>query len=162
MKRAWLITLLFCLLLLGGGAAVVLLPRVVPRSQCSDLYRRYADTDGVDATFIKDYQLLCTFGAHAGDTVPVAVTMLAARTDAAWDMLRRDFRIVTPDSIHSTAAPVSFMFAPRGNYAAPADTALLNNDIVMVSYASRTVAVFSLESEEQINAIVSYQISNLK
>ena len=57
MKRSWLITILFCLFLLGSGGAVLLLPQVVPFSQCSDVYKRYAKMDGVDATFIKDYKV---------------------------------------------------------------------------------------------------------
>ena len=56
MKRSWLITILVCLLILGGGGAVLLLPQVVPFDQCSDVYKRYADMDGVDATrFRMDY-----------------------------------------------------------------------------------------------------------
>ena len=52
MKRAWLITIIICLVLLGGGGAVLLLPQVVPFDQCSDLYKQYANVEGIDATFI--------------------------------------------------------------------------------------------------------------
>ena len=47
MKRSWLITILICLLLLCGGGAVLLLPQVIPFDQCSDVYKRYADMEGL-------------------------------------------------------------------------------------------------------------------
>lgn len=88
MKRSWLITILVCLLLLGGGGTVLLLPQVVPFDQCSDVYKRYAKMDGVDATFIKDYKI--------NDTVFVDVTLLEATDSMGWATLKKDFEIPNP------------------------------------------------------------------
>ena len=85
MKRAWLITIIICLVLLGGGGAVLLLPQVVPFDQCSDVYKRYADMDGVDATFIKDYKV--------NDTVTVRATLLETKDTTLWDSMCCNFGI---------------------------------------------------------------------
>ena len=82
MKRSWLITILICLLLLCGGGAVLLLPQVVPFDQCSDVYKRYADMDGVDATFIKDYKV--------NDSIRVNVTLLQATDSVSWNIIAKD------------------------------------------------------------------------
>lgn len=85
MKRSWLITILVCLLILGGGGAVLLLPQVVPFDQCSDVYKRYAKMDGVDATFIKDY--------NVNDSVVVSATLLETEDTCMWEKLCEDMHI---------------------------------------------------------------------
>lgn len=84
-KTSWLIAILICLLIIGGGAAVVLCPRIVPMNQCSELYKRYANTEGIDATFIKGYRI--------NDTIAVDVTMLEAINDSAWAGLKKEYKI---------------------------------------------------------------------
>lgn len=154
MKRSWLITILFCLLLLGGGGAVLILPQVVPFSQCSDVYKRYAKMDGVDATFIKDYKV--------NDTVRVAVTLLQAN-DTVWPQLTDDFNAqLPPDMPPPPPNTVDFWYAPHDNYSLPMDTVLTNNDIIAVSYDSRTISIFHIKTEKQINAIFYHQITTNK
>lgn len=68
--------------------AVRLWPRTVPFDQCSDVYKRYAAVDGVDATFIKDYKV--------NDTVLVDVTLLEATDSMGWATLKKDFDIPNP------------------------------------------------------------------
>lgn len=152
MKRSWLITILVCLLILGGGGAVLLLPQVVPFDQCSDVYKRYADMDGVNATFIKDYKV--------NDSVYVNVTLLQSKTDSAWLTLVQDFNIVFPDdaTLPTDTNSVSFWFAPHDNYKLPMDTIFLNNDIVAVSTYKHIVSIFHIDNESQFNAIVYHQI----
>ena len=91
MKKSWFITILYCLLLLGGGGAVLLIPRVVPFDQCSDVYKRYADMDGVDATFIKDYKV--------NDSIRVNVTLLQATDSVSWNIIAKDLNVPPPPEI---------------------------------------------------------------
>lgn len=72
----------------GGGGAVLILPQVVPFSQCSDVYKRYADMDGVDATFIKDYKV--------NDSVCVNVTLLQANDLVSWNIIAKDLNVPRP------------------------------------------------------------------
>ncbi len=154
MKKSWFITILYCLLLLGGGGAVLLIPRVVPFDQCSDVYKRYADMDGVDATFIKDYKV--------NDTVRVSVTLLQAN-DSAWPHLTDDFNAqLPPDMPPPPPNTVGFWYAPHDNYSLPMDTILTNNDIIAISYDIRTIALFHIKTEKQVDAILYHKISTRK
>jgi hypothetical protein len=57
---------------------------------------------------------------------------------------------------------VSFWYAPKKDYSLPMDSCLTNNDIIAISYLKREIAVFHIESEEQIRRILEHQISNNK
>ena len=148
MKRSWLITILFCLLLLGGGGAVLLLPQVVPFSQYSDVYKRYAKMDGVDATFIKDYKV--------NDTVFVDVTLLVATTDSAWLLIQHDFNLEVPPQEMIGFLGHNFVevwAAPKRDYSLPMDSVLLNNDLLAVSWSERRISVFSIETMQQMHSL---------
>ncbi len=151
MKRSWLITILVCLLLLGGGGAVLILPQVVPFSQCSDVYKRYAKMDGVDATFIKDYKV--------NDSVVVSATMLEATTDSAWIILQHDFSIpIIPkeyeEYFYADTNQLSLKLVPKKNPSLPMDSIILNNDLVAISYPKRLICIFSIENTSQLKAIL--------
>lgn len=148
MKRAWLITIIICLVILGGGAAVLLLPQVVPFDQCSDVYKRYAKMDGVDATFIKDYKV--------NDTVFVDVTLLVATTDSAWLILQHDLNLKVPPQEMIGFLGHNFVevwAAPKRDYSLPMDSVLLNNDLLAVSWSERRISVFSIETMQQMHSL---------
>ena len=148
MKRSWLITILICLLLLCGGGAVLLLPQVVPFNQCSDVYKRYAKMDGVDATFIKDYKV--------NDSVFVDVTLLVATTDSAWLLIQHDFNLEIPPQEMIGFLGHNFVevwAAPKRDYSLPMDSVLLNNDLLAVSWSERRISVFSIETMQQMHSL---------
>ena len=158
MKRSWLITILVCLLLLGGGGAVLLLPQVVPFSQCSDVYKRYAKMDGVDATFLKDYKV--------NDTVFVDVTLLEAKTDSAWTVLQTDFNVpIIPEEYRELVASyssVDFWLASKNNHRDRTDTIISHNDIIVMSRQMQTICICHIENKRQSDAIVNKEIHDLK
>jgi len=157
MKRSWLITIAACILLTGMGVAVVTVPRVIPRAKCSAVYQRYVDVDGVDAAFLKDYQV--------NDTVTVDVTLLKAIDSIGWATLRRDFQISTPEEMsfpYSKTGYVTLKYAPHDNNKTRMDSVLSDNDLMAISYKDMTVAFFDIESEKQENAIIMLQFTNLK
>ena len=148
MKRSWLITILVCLLILGGGGAVLLLPQVVPFDQCSDVYKRYAKMDGVDATFIKDYKV--------NDSVFVDVTLLVATTDSAWLLIQHDFNLEIPPQEMIGFLGHNFVevwAAPKRDYSLSMDSVLLNNDLLAVSWSERRISVFSIETMQQMHSL---------
>ena len=154
MKRSWLITILVCLLLLGGGTVVILMPQVVPYSQCSDVYKQYADVDGIDATFIKGYRV--------NDTLTVNVTLLQATDSAGWARLQRDFGAHGPTDTQREALEqgkdiISFKLFRKDNSPAPIDKEAVNN-VVAVSYLKHAVCVYHTETHEQVDRILEYQI----
>jgi len=157
MKRSWLITILFCLLLLGGGGAVLLLPQVVPFSQCSDVYKRYAKMDGVDASFIKDYKV--------NDTVKVNVTLLEAQTDSAWTILQTDFNVpIIPEEYRELVASsnsVDFWLASKDNPKDRTDTIISHNDIIVMSRQMQTICICHIENKRQSDAIMDSKTHEL-
>ena len=153
MKRSWLITLLFCLLLLGVGATVILMPQRVPYSQCSELYRRYAAVDGIDATFIRDYPV--------NDTLFVDVTLLQAKDSAGWDMLKRDFGIhdLPPafqqlvDEGHDL---VSTKKIPRQQDLSQQDTSGITYDVAAISRLMHAVSIFHTKDFDERRAVMEH------
>ena len=127
-----------------------------PSYSVSELYTKYAGTEGLDVAFVKDYRV--------NDTVFVDVTLLEATTDSAWNGLVKEFNFGDQFNaeLPSDTNAVSFWFAPRNHYNLPMDSTLLNNDIVVASQYRKTMAVFHITSEDQVNAIVFRQIVNVK
>ena len=123
-----------------------------PSYSVSELYTKYAGTEGLDVAFVKDYRV--------NDTVFVDVTMLEARDTAIWNRLLKDFNIYIPDEMlpFIDSNSVYLKYAPRNNYTAPMDSIILNNDIIVYAYLKRTILVFEIENEKQNNAIINHQI----
>ena len=152
MKRSWLITILFCLLLLGGGGAVLLLPQVVPFSQCSDVYKRYAKMDGVVATFIKDYKV--------NDTIFVDVTLLEATDSVGWTTLKKDFDIPDPSPdfqqiIDSGEDLIYVKLIPKSIIT---DTILNSypNNLLAISHVKRSLTVFHIKNDVEKQAVKNH------
>lgn len=147
-KTSWLITILVCLLIIVGGGAVVLCPRIVLPSQCSEVYKRYSKADGIDATFIKDYRV--------NDSVFVDVTVLEANNDSAWEVLKNEYKIpeLTPyakSDIEKGSSCIAFCRLHKKD-----ETKKYNNENTMVvaMHNDRTIYVFYLKTKEQKNYLV--------
>ena len=125
-----------------------------PSYSVSELYTKYAGTEGLDVAFVKDYRV--------NDTVFVDVTMLEARDTAIWNRLLKDFNIYIPDEMlpFIDSNSVYLKYAPRNNYTAPMDSIILNNDIIVFAYFKQTVLVFDIKDEKQSDAIINRQIIN--
>ena len=81
MRHRWTITLLLTPLLLAVVALAVYRCHTVPLSQCSEVYRRYHDTPGIRASFIKDKQI--------NDTLRLDMTLFEADDSASFAALLR-------------------------------------------------------------------------
>ena len=82
-RNILLLTILVVIAVVGGMLAVRYLPGIVPESQCSEVYRRYAHVPGVEAAFVKGFPI--------NDTVAVDVTLLRATDSAGWAYLMNKF-----------------------------------------------------------------------
>ena len=144
MKRSWLITILVCLLLLGGGTIVILMPQVVPYSQCSDVYKQYADVDGIDATFIKDYKV--------NDTLAVNVTLLQATDSAGWARLQEDF-ILQP-------LPPSAMAKIEQGKDLVSIKKISETEVAAFSLLKRSVSIFHTKNRDERYAVYYHNFDN--
>lgn len=155
MRKHRIIALAGIVLAVAATAAWRLWPRTVPMEECSEAYRRYADSEHVVAAFLRDFPV--------NDTVCVDVTLLEARDSLGWERLQKDFNVTPPPPevmaiIDSNS--VNMWYAPRRDYSLPKDSCLLNNDILALSYGKKTLSIFKLDTESQIDAILKHQIIN--
>lgn len=159
MKRAWLITIIICLVILGGGAAVLLLPQVVPFDQCSDVYKRYADMDGVDATFIKDYKV--------NDSIRVNVTLLQATDSVSWNIIAKDLKVPPPPAIPDEYKGLFLQSNSFGYFIVKNKTNEdkqmhdKRKDICTFSREKATICIFHTCNETQIDAILDNSIDEI-
>ena len=130
-------------------------PRTVPYEQCSEVYKKYAEVEGVRASFVKDFWL--------NDSVAVDVVLLEATDSAGWVRMQKGLGIVPrPPEVEavSDTNAIDTWLASKDDYTKGKDSVKQNNDLIAVSYYKRKVSVFILESEEQEDAIVTYQLNN--
>ncbi len=126
--------------------------------QPSELYLQYKDLPGIQASFIKDKQI--------NDSVTVSVTLLQA-TDSAWQQLMDSIWSAIPSRedrdflMHQS--PITTKYIPKGHLNCPMDTAsLLNNDLIAIDINQNTVAIFHLDNESQIPAIIRHHLKEVK
>ena len=158
MKPSVRLLLLVALCLLTVGTAVTLKrsqPRTLPESQCSLVYRHYAQEPGIEASFVKDFPL--------NDTVSIDVTLLQATTDPAWQRLKEDFGInhLTPKMLDNlNKGKVVTRFAPKCNYSMLMDSVCkVNNDLISFSFTDQIVSVFHVEDTVQYHAVKMWQLN---
>jgi hypothetical protein len=156
MKRR---VLLFCLAALLCVAAVAVYKyraAIFPGGEVSELYLRYADEEGVDATFIRGFQV--------NDTVSVDVTLLQATDSAGWARLQADFgvpplaeeylrRMTDENSITVRLVDVNVILGreAEGEDLKPA----------AISRTKRTVGVFHTRSPQQTDMIIDSYFENI-
>ena len=159
-KTSWLITILVCLLIIVGGGAVVLCPRIVLPSQCSEVYKRYSKADGIDATFIKDYRV--------NDTLCINATLLEATDTSAWNMIAKDLNVPPPPEIPAEykelyARANSFStFVVEKDSINVSDQKIVIQDVYIFSRKDRTICIFHSCDGNQTMAIFHKKIKELK
>ncbi|MBR3487820.1 MAG: hypothetical protein IKH33_00735 [Bacteroidales bacterium] len=156
MKRTDYITLLICLLAVGVALVVVRCPRTVPWEQCSEVYKKYSQMDGINAAYIKDYRI--------NDTLTVAVTLLEATTDSGWAVLQEDFNVpVVPKEYEELFCGDSNKVSVEG---VPKKVPLyfgedtIYNDLIVTSRYRRTIAHFVITSREQKRLIINKHLDD--
>ena len=158
MIRRWLITLALLCLAVVLGYMWHRCARTVPLSECSDIYRRYADTPGVNAAYIKDYRV--------NDTMTVSATLLEAVDSTGWASLKKEFKIeALLDSIQGhneiNETSRSIRLAPKKDYNLPTDSTLTNNDLIITLFFNHIICIFHIENREQYNAVRNKQFNDM-
>lgn len=153
MKRSRILTILLCLLLLGAGAVVILTPCTVPYEQCSDIYKKYAGTDGIKAAFVKDYKV--------NDTVLIDATVLEATTDSAWAVLQKDFNVpIIPELSDScNAISVKIMTSNSTNKNTKWNNAA--SYIRVASHNKQQICIFHTNDSNQTKSITDNIINEI-
>lgn len=167
--KKWIIA--FLLLTALGVAAVAAWRYLLPERQVSDIYRRYAHSDGIAASYIHNFPV--------NDTLTLDVTLLEATTDSGWAVLVRDFEMdelspllqmlidrgenrrsateVEPTSMQSaTVSGANLVFSKLIPKSVPSASA--ENDVLAYSYTTRSVSIFHIANDGEKHAVLYHNI----
>ena len=131
MKKNTLIPIAIMLAIIGAAAVYKLWPRTVPWDECSEVYRRYADTPGVNAAYVKDYRV--------NDTLILSATILEAKDSTAWNTLYSDFKL----TMHYN--PINNQHIEKGKDALEIFLFKPNNDVSVASHRDRYICIFEID-----------------
>ena len=150
---SWTVTLTLCLTILIGTMTVKFWPRTVPFDQCSEEYKKYADSPGIKASYIKDFCI--------NDTVSVDVTMLEATDTIGWNTLINDFSLPVLDSITQKKIDngkdlIFVMSIKKGSYCEVADENAPECNVRAFSFLTHTICFFHVTSLEERHAVIYY------
>lgn len=110
------------------------------------LYRQYAARQDLTVAQVKGFQLC--------DTVKTDVVILVADDSAAWQSLKTEFDIRTSEGVTSWMGDIDHPAQRVKRNVRPAWRA-------MAVHADRTVAFYRIDSEEQYEALLDYQMNEL-
>lgn len=139
MKKNNIISIAIFVIVVGGAAAWKFWPRVVPYAECSEVYRRWADVDGVRATFLRGYRV--------NDSVIVDATVLQATDSAGWDSLKSYYEFSPTLSDKDLAALadghdlLKTFININGN-----KTNLSDNEILVASLRDKYICIFHMKN----------------
>ena len=154
MKRTGLITLAACFAVLVMAVVVIRYPRTVPLEECSDVYKRYKDVEGVRATYVKDYRV--------NDTLTVGVTLLEATTDSGWAKLVSKFNVPMEMVELAKSNPDIDIWVGQALKDRPevlCDVSELNEEeaqeleIITISMQMHTICIFHTCNKQEMDAI---------
>ena len=119
-----------------------------PSREVSELYARYADVEGVEASFIKDYRV--------NDSVFVDVTVLEASSDSAWAVLKKEYKVpaLTPKQkidMENGSPCIAFCGLHKKDERAKYTN---ENTLVVAMHNNSTIYVFYSKTSEHCNAIM--------
>ncbi len=157
-NRFWTVFAIATVVALAAITVAMRWHRLFPSGEVSELYLRYADEEGVDATFIRGFQV--------NDTVSVDVTLLQATDSAGWETIIPKVRIPEEmlDEIELRKQKKQALLYPstKGHLDFHPDTIFLNNDLLAIDWAEHTVAIFHISDIEQQIAIIGYHLDKVR
>ncbi len=111
------------------------------------LYRQYAARQDLTVAQVKGFQLC--------DTVKTDVVILVADDSVAWQELKEEFDIRTSEGITSWMGDIDEPANRVKRSVRPAWRA-------MAIHTDRTIAFYRIDTEEQREALLNYQLNNLE
>ena len=151
-RRYWLIVSAISLVVALVTLVVIKAPRTVPLEQCSEVYQRYHDTPGIQASFIKNKRI--------NDTLCLDMTIFKAEDSSSfvnllssWDqsdeMISGFMKMLTEENDRYVKV------VRRGHPELGADTLNdENNDFIVVFPVKRSVAVLHTKNTQQIDVLL--------
>lgn len=151
MKRWGLKFLLLAIASILVVVAVKYWPRVLTPDQCSEVYRRFKDSNGLHVAFVKDYRV--------GDSITVDVTTIEAKDSTKWEKLLsstnlpRIFILKLLDNNNENITRVVTYYSHRGDITMTSSAYSPGCELVVVSPEEHCLYVFDIETVEQADCI---------
>ena len=152
-----LVMVLPLLIVVGCVFAVRYLSGVVPYWQCSEVYRRYAHVEGVEAAFVKGFPI--------NDTLGVDVTLIRATDSAGWDYLMKVFHISAGMVEEAEENPLANIWmsqslkdTPETRYIPSDSISCADSDIEIIAKAmnEREICIFHTRGAGERVAVLKY------
>ena len=155
MKRRRIFLAIFAIAVFTITLLCRLWPRTIPEEKCSEVYRKYADVEGISAAFIKN--------KHVDDSIKVDVTVIMATDSIGWDRLKSDFKIPDiPEQAQKMLQAGGDMIWTRYGCAEDpsksAESTVEKRVVVTMSPKMRSVCVFHAKDEKQATAIFIHNL----
>ena len=147
MKKTIVTYLLLAAVFVGTVASVHMWPRELPASKCGEVYQHFQGMEGIEASFVKDYEI--------DDTTRVDVTLLHATSDSSWRELRKAFGFTLQDTGESNE--IGMRRAPRSNPYAMINKAAPDDYVITYFYDEHTFYLFDSRNESVHNLISAAQ-----
>ena len=136
-------------------AAVVWRCYLYPEREVSDLYLRYAEDPGVEASYVKGFRI--------NDTLAIDATLLHATDSANWERLLNDFHLVNAIDTNLYSQPHSFSISmvspkdPTKRISSPDETFC---SLVAFPF-EKEIHIYSTENDDHCMALHMYLLLNL-
>jgi len=85
--KFWVYFVLVLAVALGAITLVYRWQRIFPSKEVSELYRRYANTEGIEVSYVKNYRI--------NDTIYLNVTMIDVKDTSLWEGVCEDLHLLT-------------------------------------------------------------------
>lgn len=148
-KRFWTVIAIVAVIEVLAIALVQQWRYIFPSHEVSEIYTRYENTDGIDASFIKDFRV--------NDSVFIDVTLLEAIDSTGWDILKRDFEVASlPPELQQLVDNGEDLVFTKSIPKSEMDKSDFPNDLLAISHMIHTVTVFHINSEIEKYAVLNH------
>lgn len=151
-KRFWLVVGIIVVAEVLAIGLILQWRYIFPSREVSDLYTKYAEQEGVDASFIKNYRV--------NDTVFLDITLLETSDSVTWENLCKDFGIASfsqYDKEYRELMTLEHSFDQRLVF----DTIVSDNDsvcimsLIIYSHLNMSMCIFPNIDDNEYDAIIN-------
>ncbi len=122
-----------------------LFPRQLPTGKCGELYRHYKDSEGIEASFVKDFRV--------NDSVTVNATLFQAKDSVTWVNLVVDLYHIESREEY-VPCKISFKLVSKEVPNNEMQKGITNNDFMIAFFPDLTIGIFDIKTEQQYYALI--------
>ncbi len=156
--KFWVYFVLVLAVALGAITLVYRWQRIFPSKEVSELYRRYANTEGIEVSYVKRYRI--------NDTLTVDVTLIEAADTSVWNQICDDFSIPLPNNVpeeirEEYLSDQSFEQKGKNDTIEINGNQVYRKDLLIFSRKKMMLCVYHSLTYEQYDAIINHEIDKI-